>query len=125
MKKNNILKKIAGIAFAVAFLMAIVLFTGYGRSYISASVAKILFLIFGAIGFLFNLFSFNSEKKTVGFNFFFWTGGIILLIGFIFKIMHWPFSRPAIILGMIILGVSFVVPNKTKSKKNDDLLDDF
>lgn len=119
-------KKVSGVAFVIAFLMAIVLFEGIGWQYISVSTAKIVFLVSGAIGLLFNLLSFQSGKSGVVYNFFFWFGSILLFIGFTFKIMHWSFASYLIIGGLIVIGVSFVLPsNAGKKEKSEDLLDDF
>ena len=120
------LKKIAGIAFGIAFLMAIVLFTGNGRSYISISTAKIIFIVSGAIGLFLNLLSFRTGKNGSVFSFFYWAGSLIVFLGLIFLLMHWPYSYYIVIAGMAVLGVSFILPEKLMAEpKNDsDLLDD-
>ena len=119
------LKTLSSIAFAIAFLMAIVLFTNFGRGYISLSNARMIFLIAGAIGLLFNLLSFQSSKHSSTFSFVFWMGAVISFIGFAFRLMHWPFSNFVILGGMIILGLSFILPSKEKEEKPTDILDDF
>ncbi len=120
------LKKIAGIAFGIAFLMAIVLFTGNGRSYISISTAKIIFIISGAVGLFLNLLSFRSGKNGSVFSFLYWAGSLVVFLGLIFLIMRWPYGYYIVIGGMSILGISFILPEKLVSpKKNDnELLDD-
>jgi len=120
------LKKIAGIAFGVAFLMAIVLFTGNGRSYISISTAKIIFIISGAIGLFLNLLSFRSGKNGSVFSFFYWAGSLIVFLGLVFLLMRWPYGYYILIGGMAVLGVSFILPEKiiTSQKAESDLLDD-
>ena len=120
------LKKIAGIAFGIAFLMAIVLFTGNGRSYISISTAKIIFIISGAVGLFMNLLSFRSGKNGSVFSFLYWAGSLVVFLGLIFLIMRWPYGYYIVIGGMSILGISFILPEKLVSpKKNDsELLDD-
>ena len=121
-----ILKKIAGVSFAIAFLMAIVLFTGTGREYISLGTAKIIFMVCGAIGLLFNLLSFQSGKQAPLFNFLYWSGSIVLFIGLTFLLMRWPYGFYIIITGLCILGVSFFLPESLLAPKEDnsDLLDD-
>ncbi len=120
------LKKIAGISFAIAFLMAIVLFTGIGRTFVPGNTAKFLFLTFGAIALVLNLISYKSGKHEKTFNFFYWIGSIVAFIGIMFKILHWPFSSIILIMGAGILVVSFLLPNKFKKvEKDEDLLDDF
>ena len=120
------LKKVAGIAFGIAFLMAIVLFTGNGRSYISIPTAKIIFIGSGAIGLFLNLLSFQSGKNGSIFSFFYWAGSLVVFLGLIFLIMRWPYGYYIVIGGMAILGISFFLPEKLNDNKkpNADLLDD-
>ncbi len=119
-------KKYAGVAFAIAFLMAIVLFTGTGRSYISMGTAKIIFMIAGALGLFLNLISFKSGQHSQGFNFFYWAGSIILFAGLTFLLMRWPYGYYIIVTGLVIVGVSFFIPERFISPKQEDsdLLDD-
>tara|TARA_R110002072_G_scaffold20688_4_gene74865 strand:+ start:23169 stop:23552 length:384 start_codon:yes stop_codon:yes gene_type:complete len=124
-KSGPILKKIAGIGFAIAFLMAIVLFTGYGRNFISTATAKNIFLVSGAIGLLFNLFSFQSGQASILFNFLYWTGSIVLFGGLTFLTLRLPYGFYIIIAGMVLLGISFIVPEKlNEDKSSNDILDD-
>lgn len=120
-----ILKKIAGVSFAIAFLMAIVLFTGTGREYISLSLAKMIFMIAGAIGLLLNLLSFQTGKHNIAFNFLYWSGSIVLFVGLTFLLMNWPYGYYIIITGLFILGVSFILPESLISPKDNssDILD--
>ena len=106
--------------------MAIVLFTGNGRSYISISTAKIIFIISGAVGLFLNLLSFRSGKNGSVFSFLYWAGSLVVFLGLIFLIMRWPYGYYIVIGGMSILGISFILPEKLVSpKKNDnELLDD-
>jgi len=120
------LKKISGIAFALSFTMAIVLFTGYGRSYISIEWAKIIFLSSGAIALFLNILSYKTGKHEQTFNLFYWIGSIVLLLGFAFKIFHLPMASLIILIGALTLGIAFLLPNKVKKKhKDEDLLDEF
>ena len=120
-----ILKKIAGVAFAIAFLMAIVLFTGYGRDYIPIYYAKNIFLIAGAIGLLFNLLSFQTGKNGRLFSFLYWSGSVVLFIGLTFLTLRLPYGFYIIVAGMVLLGVSFILPEKLiDNEKSSDLLDD-
>lgn len=120
-----ILKRIAAICFAIAFLMAIVLFTGTGSQYIPRLTAKFVFLAAGALGLLLNLLSFRYGKHDANFNFFYWLGSIVLFIGLTFMIMHWPFGMFIVIGGMATVGISFFVHPKIydEAAKNDELLD--
>ena len=123
---DTIMKRIAGICFAVAFLMAIVLFTNYGREYVSYSTAKYTFMACGALGLFFNLLSFKSGKHSQLFNFLYWSGSIVLFAGLTFQLMCWPHALYIIIAGLAIIGVSFVLPESLVVKKdgNKDILDD-
>lgn len=120
-----ILKKLAGISFAIAFLMAIVLFTNYGRDYISVSTAKWVFMVAGALGLFLNLLSFKSGKHSMIFNFLYWSGSIVLFIGLTFQLMRWPYGFYIIISGLIVVGISFILPESLviKDNKESDLLD--
>ncbi len=121
-----LLKRIAGILFGIAFLLAIVLFTGYGSSYISLPHAKLGFLIFGALGMFFNLLSFNKGKQEAGFNLLYWIGTMVIFVGLVFYMLHLAFYLYIIIAGISILGLSFVYTPKIHEKeKQDDILDQF
>lgn len=115
-----LLKKIAGIAFAIAFLMAIVLFTGTGREYISFPTAKYVFMASGAVGLFLNLLSFQHGQQNSIFNFLYWLGSIVLFVGLIFLLMHWPYGFYIIVAGLTILGISFVFPEKWLGAKSED-----
>lgn len=119
------LKKISGLFFGLAFIMAIFIFTELGRDFISPELAVNLFLIFGGIAFVLNLISFRNGKQEPGFNLFYWIGSILLLGGMIFRLMHWPFSHILLIAGLVIAGLSFFLPKNLldKNQKDDDLLD--
>lgn len=118
-------KRYSGIAFAIAFLMAIVLFAGVGRSYIPMGTAKLIFIISGAIGLVLNLLSFKTGKHGPLFNFLYWTGSIVLFIGLNFILLKYPYGFYIIVSGIFILGISFILPEKLAepNNKNEDLLD--
>lgn len=119
-----LIKKIAGIAFAVAFLMALVIFASIGRSYMPLSTAKIIFMFSGAIGMILNFFSFQTGKNNPIYNFLFWGGSIILFVGLIFLQFHYPFGEYIIIGGLLVLGISFIVPkNESETNPDNDILD--
>jgi chromate transport protein ChrA len=120
------LKKIAGICFALSFVMAIVIFGGVGRNYISIYHAKIIFMVSGALGLILNLLTFQTGKHGNLFNFFYWFGSFILFIGLVFLQFRLPYGFYIIVTGIIILGGSFIIPEKKQKKErnNSDLLDD-
>lgn len=122
-----IMKRISSIAFALAFLMAIVLFTGMGREIVSVSIAKYLFILFGAIGLILNLVSFEQGKHSPIYNLVFWLSSILIFIGFVFKIQHWPFSTIILLVGITALGATFFIPSKKDEtqQKDENLLDNF
>ena len=122
-----IMKRISSIAFAIAFLAAIVLFTGYGSKYISMNVAQNIFIVAGAIGILLNLISFQDGKHSPLYSLLYWGASIVLFAGLVFRIQHWPFSSYILIGGMILLGTTFFVPTKRidGKEKDEELLDNF
>jgi len=121
------MKRISSIAFAIAFLAAIVLFTGYGSKYISMNVAQNIFIVAGAIGILLNLISFQDGKHSPLYSLLYWGASIVLFAGLVFRIQHWPFSSYILIGGMILLGTTFFVPTKRidGKEKDEELLDNF
>lgn len=125
-KQEQILKKISGIAFAISFILAIVLFTRTGLQYISFKTAKNIFIISGGLALFLNLINFQASKHNPIYSLVYWAGSIVLFIGLIFYLMHWPYGFYIIIAGLATTGISFLIPtNKTVNKKNQDLLDDF
>lgn len=122
-----ILKRIASIAFALAFLMAINIFAGVGREYLSLQHARLLFMIFGGIALALNLFSFQSGKNSALFNFLYWAGSIVAFVGLILHQFHFPHSLIVVISGMVILGISFVLPEglaRLDKQKESDIIDE-
>lgn len=120
------LKKIAGVSFAISFLMAIVLFTDIGRGIIPIKVATIIFIATGAVGLFLNLLTFQTGKHHPLYNFVYWSGSIVLFAGMIFLLMRWPYGYYIVIVGLVILGASFVLPSQLTDTKPKDsgLLDD-
>ena len=121
-----ILKRIASICFAIAFLMAIVIFARVGTSYISMSTARLIFMISGAVALVLNLFSFQMGKQNPSYNFAFWFGSVVLFVGLIFQFMYWPYHQYIVITGLGITGISFFLSPTflTGKSNNDDVLDD-
>lgn len=121
----EIFKRIAGVSFAVSFLMAIVLFGNIGGEYISPLTAKYVFIGAGAVALLFNLLSFEAGKHNPIFSFVYWAGSLIVFIGLVFFIMRWPYGMYILIGGLVILGASLLLSPQRKAvdKSKDDLLD--
>ena len=120
-----IFKKIAGVAFALAFLAAIVLFTGIGSEWISIRTARTLFMISGGIGMVLNLVAFRYGKHDAEFNLLYWLGSVVIFIGLLLMMLHWSFATYIVIIGAALTGFSFVYsPNIfNKEDEDDELLD--
>lgn len=123
----EIVKKVAGIFFALAFAAAIVVFTGYGRQFVSISLARQLFLVFGLIAIFLNLITYQKGKHSPIYSLIFWGASIILFAGLVFKIFHWPGSTFILIAGLFAMGFSFLFPSKRKDEvhQDEELLDNF
>ncbi|GAB5418352.1 MAG: hypothetical protein Crog4KO_15440 [Crocinitomicaceae bacterium] len=122
----KILKNIGGFAFAAALILAINIFAGVGREYLSRQIAMYLFIGFGGMGLLLNLVTFQTGKYHPVYNLIYWLGSIITFVGLISMLMRWPFGRYTMIFGMMTIGVSFFLPKRWVDPKggNSDLLDD-
>lgn len=123
----EIIKRVAGVCFALSFAMAIVIFTGYGRQIVPISLARQLFLVFGIVAIFLNLISFQKGKHSPLYSLFFWGASIILFAGLVFRIFHWPGAGLLLIAGIIAMGGSFLIPSKRKEELQEDeeLLDNF
>ena len=121
-----LVKRIASICFAVAFLMAIVLFANVGTKFIPMPIARIIFMVAGACGLVLNLFSFQSNKRNPVFTLVYWLGSLILFTGLIFQLQHWPYNKIIVLVGLGITGVSFFLSPTllTGESDNSDILDD-
>ena len=115
-----VLKKIAGGLFIIAFAMAFLMFTEIGEGILPKSTVKFIFLVAGALAFLFNLISFRHGKHSAEFNLFFWIGSIFVFIGLVFKIMHWPYSTYVLLAGLGIVGVSYIYNPFSDNESNDE-----
>lgn len=122
----QILKRIGGASFAIAFLMAIPIFGRIGLEYISIEMARYLFIGFGALGLILNLVTFQTGKYHPLYNLSYWGGSIIVFVGLVMNLLRIPFAMYALIGGLIIVGISFVLPKRLveRGESNPDLLDD-
>lgn len=125
-KITRILKGASAISFGIAFLMALNLFGEIGRSILSLSTAKIIFIGAGGIAMVLNLISFQTGKFHPMYNLFYWLGSIVVFFGLVFMLMNWPYAKIILIGGMLAVGASFFLPKSLSEKKssNPDLLDD-
>lgn len=123
-----LIKRIASVCFAIAFLMALVVFGQIGTRYISTSTARLIFMIAGAAALVLNLFSFQAQsgKHNPSFNLAFWLGSVVVFVGLIFKFMYWPYYSVIMIAGLAITGISFFLSPSLLTGKSDntDVLDD-
>jgi heme/copper-type cytochrome/quinol oxidase subunit 4 len=120
-----VIKRIGMIGFVLAFICAVVVFSGYGSQLLSRQHAKIGMIIFGAIGLFMNLLSFKYQQENENYNILFWIGSIVIFFGLILRIERLPFSQYVIIAGTLLSGISFFFnPFSTSNRKSkDDLLD--
>lgn len=125
--KNNLLKifkQVAGTAFVLSFLFAIVVFTNIGMDYIPKRTAKLLFVGLGGIAILFNLLSFERGKHNPTYSFVYWTGVLVTFFGLVAKMFLIKYNSVIMIAGMVILASSFAISAQRKdAKTEDDLLD--
>lgn len=120
------LKRIGGLAFILAFVLALNIFGRIGREIIPLQTARYLFIGLGGLGLVLNLVTFQTGKHHPIYNLVYWIGSIITFLGLIALFMHWPYARYILIGGMLTIGVSFFLPKKWAEPKesNPELLDD-
>jgi archaellum biogenesis protein FlaJ (TadC family) len=122
----QILKRVGGICFAIAFIMALPIFGRIGLEYISIPTARYLFIGFGALGLILNLVTFQTGRYQPLYNLTYWGGSIIVFAGLIMNLFRIQFAVFVMIAGLLIVGVSFVLPKRYVERKdsNPDILDD-
>ena len=119
-----IFKRIASICFAVAFILAIAVFTNYLEGIISKYNAKYGIIIFGGTALLMNLLSFRFDKSNENNNPVFWVGSVLIFVGLILKMQDQFLNQYILIAGLFVVGLSyFFNPFKKEEETNDDLLD--
>lgn len=123
-----IFNRLSLLSFALAFISIVLVLLNYrpfGLSYFI--LTQLGFIGFGMMGFLFSMLSIWLDKKrpkntiTMGNNPIFFVGSAIVMLGVGFQFMHWPYSTFLIIGGVLIAGLSFILPNT--EEKDDNLLD--
>lgn len=120
------LKIISGISFFLAMLCAVVLLTNisvpFSKTYLIYGVIGL-----GAFGVIINLLNVQQSKHNILYSIVYWLSCLILIFGITFRIMHWPFSNIALIVGVSGLLVSMFLPKTKVENKNEnkELLDDF
>ncbi len=100
------LKIIGGIAYALSFIVASILFFGYEIG-LDPKKSINLFLGLGATGFILNLISYSKDKLgNPKANLIYWTGSLLIFIGLAAFIMQYNYSMELIILGGVIIIIS-------------------
>lgn len=119
------IKTVAGLAFAIAFLMAVIIFGNIGRTYIAVPTAKIIFISTGGVALVLNLITFQAGKFHPIYNLTYWLGSTIIFVGLIFNIMHWPYAIYILMAGMLGVAISFFLPKSMieKQPQDSELLD--
>lgn len=120
-----IFKRLGAILFALAFICAIGIFTNFFSGFMPKNVAKWGVIILGGAAMLMNLLSYRFDQDTESNNPVFWIGSVMVFIGLIFKIQHWPYSQYLLIAGLFVTGMSYFFNpfKKQDDESNDDLLD--
>lgn len=118
-----IFKRIASIGFAISFILAIAVFTDVFDGIISKANAKYGIIVFGGIALLMNLLSFKYDQNSENNNIVFWIGSVIVFVGLIFKIQNFPYNQVLLVIGILIVGLSYFFNPFKNKEKNDDLLD--
>jgi len=129
------IKLIAGISYAIAFFFWANLFIKFIPK-LSVNKTLIIFLAFGALGFVLNLISYTKDKTgNPASNLTYWLGSFFVFTGLVFKmigtpfisliIMSFPLSKILIIVGSILLLFSLFQMRRRKIKKQgeEEILD--
>lgn len=117
------IKRIAGVSFGISFFIAALLFGGLQQHVLSESFLKGIFLISGSLGLILNLFSYKKERNSAYRYLLFWLSSVILFSGLTLKLLHQPYSNPTIIIGMLLSGISLILPKDLEVEKDEDMLD--
>jgi len=120
-----IFKRIGSICFALAFMLAIVVFANVGAEYIPREIAKTGMIISGGTALLMNLLSFRYDSYTENNNLVFWIGSVLVFAGLIMKIRYIPYNQMILIAGLGIVGLSYFYNPfaKKDTQPEDELLD--
>lgn len=121
------IKTISGICFALAFSCMLLLVFDIRIQYISRSYLILGLFGFGLVGAVLNLLNADDSPHKLTYSIVYWVGNILILIGLAFRLMHWPFATIILLIGCLVLGVSFFLPKKRTKESDDqnDLIDNF
>lgn len=120
------IKNIAGVCFFLAMLFAVLLLLD-----VSVPLLPRVFLAYGVIGLgiigiILNLLNVQQSKHSILYSIVYWSACLFLVIGIGMRIMHWPFSKETLFIGVIVMLISFFIPKSRKEDEKDTgILDDF
>lgn len=120
-----ILKRISGIAFALAMIFALSLFLDISIPFFSRIVLIYLVLILGIIGVVINLINVRHSKHSITYSIIYWVACLLLVLGIGMRALFWTYSSYLLYAGAGLMLVSFFLPKYEKEQKDDELLDDF
>lgn len=119
------LKRISGIAFALAMIFALSLFLDISIPFFSRIVLIYLVLILGIIGVVINLINVRHSKHSITYSIIYWVACLLLVLGIGMRALFWTYSSYLLYAGAGLMLVSFFLPKYEKEQKDDELLDDF
>jgi hypothetical protein len=70
-----------------------------------------------------NLLSFKYDQHSENNNIVFWIGSVVIFVGLIFKLQHFPYDQILLIAGIFTVALSYFFNPFKNQDKNDDLLD--
>jgi len=122
--------KLSSLSFFISLLSLTLIVVGHSPFLTSYSTLFYIGVVgFGLVGFIFSILSnfFDadpSKKKNKIQTFIFYIGMILVFMGIIFHLMHWPFTTILLGIGLIISLLSFFIRgNFDQKEKDDDILD--
>ncbi|UKN02794.1 hypothetical protein K6119_04595 [Paracrocinitomix mangrovi] len=122
------MKKLRDILFIIGSIMVV---SSFALRMIHIPYTKLSLIAGGIIlliAFIFTPASDEQGDKTLNkYSYFFYIGGGLVILGVLFKIMHWPFAAILLLSGSVIGLIAFLLPNaKEKDHPDkDEILDDF
>jgi|GEM_PF-6629603 len=121
------IKTIAGVCFALAFSCLLLMLLENYFKYIPRFYLIIGLFGFGFTGFTLNLLNVSESPHRVSYSIIYWISMLLILIGLLFRLMHWPFATNLLLIGCGALGFSLLMPKKRskETKSDDDLIDNF
>lgn len=122
--------KISSLAFFISLLSLTLIVMGYNPFFISYSTLFYVGVVsFGLIGFILSILSNffdvdRSKKKNKIQTFIFYIGMILVFMGIVFHLMHWPYTTILLGVGLIVSLLSFFIHGDfNQHEKDEDILD--